>query len=100
MRRFRKKIEKIDFKHGIYPPFTLEAGRLRAATFITCIGSEALDILVYPVNQDIRGFCFASKEEKGRIDKNLSFLADVFLGFIQNMKEICCFVLFAHNDKK
>ena len=53
-----------------------------------------------PVNQDIRGFCFASKEEKGRIDKNLSFLADVFLGFIQNMKEICCFVLFAHNDKK
>ena len=54
----------------------------------------------YPVNQDIRGFCFASKEEKGRIDKNLSFLADVFLGFIQNMKEICCFVLFAHNDKK
>ena len=68
--------------------------------FITCIGSEALDILVYPVNQDIRGFCFASKEEKGRIDKNLSFLADVSLGFIKNMKEICCFVLFAHNDKK
>ena len=68
--------------------------------FLTCIGSEALDIVVYPVNQDIRGICFASKEEKGRIDKNLSFLADVFLGFIQNMKEICCFILFAHNDKK
>ena len=71
----------------------------RAATFITCIWSEALDILVYPINRDIKGFCFASRGEKGRIGKNLSFLADVFLGLIPNMKEICSFVLFAHSNK-
>ena len=73
----------------------------RAATFITCIGSEAgkPDILVYPINRDIKGFCFAPREEKGRIGKNLSFLADVFLGLIPNMKEICSFVLFAHSNK-
>ena len=71
----------------------------RAATFITCNGSEALDILVYPINRDIKGFCFASRGEKGRIGKNLSFLADVFLGLIPNMKEICSFVLFAHSNK-
>ena len=70
-----------------------------AATFITCIGSEALDILVYPIKQDIEGFCFASKEEKGRVEINLSSLADVFLGLIQNIKETCSFGLFAHNDK-
>ena len=62
-----------------------------AATLITFIGSEALDFLVYPIKQDIKGFCFASKEEKGRVEINLSFLVDVFLGLIQNIKGTCSF---------
>ena len=97
LRRFRKQLtSNVEFTLHLHSRLK----DYRAATFITCFGLEALDILVYPVNQDIKGFCFASKEEKGRIDKNLSVLADVFLALIQNMKEICFFVLFAHNDKK
>ena len=91
LRRFRKQLQKLTSNME----FTLHLHSKRedypAATFITCIGSEALDILVYPIKQDIKGFCFASKEEKGRVEINLSFLVDVFLGLIQNIKETCSF---------
>ena len=59
-----KRIGKIGFKHGIYLRFTLEATEV--ASFITFIGSEALDI--HP------GLPFTSKEDKGRIDS----LRDVY----------------------
>ena len=99
MRRFRKQLQKLTSNMEFTLHLHSKLEDYLAATFIICIGSEALDILVYPIKQDIEGFCFASREEKGRIEINLSFLADVFLGLIQNIKETCSFGLFSHNDK-
>ena len=42
----------------------------RAATFITCIGSEALDILVYPINR-ARASALPLEEKKGESVKIL-----------------------------
>ena len=91
LRRFRKQLQKLTSNMEFTLHLHSKLEDYLAATFITCIGSEALDFLVYPIKQDIKGFCFASKEEKGRVEINLSFLVDVFLGLIQNIKGTCSF---------
>ena len=57
-------------------------------------------LLTLQVRSSVRQTILLELVIKGSIDKNLSFLADVLLSLIQNMKEICSFLLFAHNDKK
>ena len=57
-------------------------------------------LLTLQVRSSVRQTILLELVIKGSIDKNLSFLADVLLSLIQNMKEICSFVLLAHNDKK
>ena len=57
-------------------------------------------LLTLQVRSSVRQTILLELVIKGSIDKNLSFLADVLLSLIQNMKEICSFVLFSHNDKK
>ena len=57
-------------------------------------------LLTLQVRSSVRQTILLELVIKGSIDKNLSFLADVLLSLIQKMKEICSFVLLAHNDKK
>ena len=57
-------------------------------------------LLTLQVRSSVRQTILLELVIKGSIDKNLSFLADVLLSLIQNMEEICSFVLLAHNDKK
>ena len=54
LRRFGKQLQKLtsNMEFNLFLNSKLED--YLAATFITCIGSEALDILVYPIKQDIR----------------------------------------------
>ena len=84
-----KRIGKIGFKHGIYLRFTLEATQV--ASFITFIGSEALDI--HP------GLPFTSKEDKGRIDKVLEMCNNYCVGQNeQNLRVLNKFLVMKEQD--
>ena len=76
-------------KHGIYLRFTLEATEV--ASFITFIGSEALDI--HP------GLPFTSKEDKGRIDKVLEMCTNYCVGQNeQNLRVLNKFLVIKEQD--
>ena len=62
----QKNIEINNVKHGIYPPFTLEAGRLSSTIFHYMYQVRSPP---YP-----HWFTLYPEEEKGRIDKVVEWI--------------------------